>query len=115
MTARWHIDRTETSLTLMRHRPARFDLSAETQLPLADMLSMAHQIRQDVWRVLQRVRGFSPVIHILRDGAGLHVLAGGRAHAPIPANAPMRVQAVLNDPANRSRWIAHANRSRGRP
>lgn len=58
MTVRWHITRGVGELTLSRQLPARFDVVASTTLPEGDPLRLAHQIRQDMWRMLKRVRGF---------------------------------------------------------
>ena len=110
MTARWHIERGPGVLTLARHMPARFDLAAETELPQGHPVSLAHQIRQDLWRALQRLRGFSPVVRLSEITTGWHVRAGGRVLGPIPPAAPDQVAAVLNDPKNRARWMSFANR-----
>lgn len=109
----WHITRTDDALTLSRRLPVRFDLAAETTLPGGDPLRLAHQIRQDMWRALQSLRGFAPAVEISAEGQGLRVRAGGQAAGPVPANAAERVAAVLGCPANRARWLRHARRSRG--
>ncbi|OBY25969.1 hypothetical protein [Leisingera sp. JC1] len=114
MTVRWHITRTDSSLTLSRRLPARTDVSAETVLPAADPLRLAHQIRQDLWRQLQRLRGFAPVVEITAAGQGLRVRAGGQVAGRVPANAAGLIADVLEDPANRARWIRHASRGQGR-
>lgn len=105
---RWHIIREDNMLTLARTLPPRFDVAAETVLPLARPARLAHQIRQDMWRALQSVRGFSPVVRVeARDGA-MHVRAGGRAVAPVAASLSQRIADVLEDTANRQRWLRHA-------
>ncbi|RSK31433.1 hypothetical protein EJA01_14930 [Rhodovulum iodosum] len=105
----WHILREEGALTLARHLPARFDLSVRAGFPAARKRRLAQQIRQDLWRELQQIRGFSPVIRVEAEGAGLVVTAGGRAARPFPkARAETRIAALLASPAHRARWLAHA-------
>jgi len=118
MTARrpaWHMLRDAGVLTLTRRVPPRFDVVAETTLPAARKGALAHQIRQDIWRALQHLRGFSPVVRIEDDGAGLRVRAGGRVDARsfARAAADARIAEVLENPANRARWLAHARLDRG--
>lgn len=114
----WHITRTDSAFTLSRRLPARIDVAAETVLPAADPLRLAHQIRQDLWRQLQNLRGFSPVVEITaadtETGQGLRVRAGGQVAGRVPANAAGLIADVLEDPANRARWIRHASRGQGR-
>ncbi len=108
MRRQWHILRDGDRLTLARHLPARFDVAAETVLPVADPQRLAHQIRQDMWRALQKVRGFSPAVEVTAAKNEMQIRAGGRvagAVAPVIAN---RIAEVLENPANRSRWIRHA-------
>lgn len=95
-------------LTLTRRLPARFDVEVQTHLPDGRRGRIAHQVRQDLWRALQGVRGFSPVVEVTRDGAGVTLRAGGRVDGAMPANLRDRIAAVLNDPANRTRWSAKA-------
>lgn len=110
MADRWHILRDHDGLTLARTCPPRFDIWADTVLPLADPLRLAHQIRQDMWRALQKVRGFSPVVRITADTAQVHIRAGGRIDGVVPARASGRIADVLENPVNRDRWIRHATR-----
>ena len=109
----WHITRTDSTLTLSRRLPARFDVAAETVLPGADPLRLAHQIRQDLWRQLQNLRGFTPVVEITAAGQGLRVRAGGQVTGRVPANATSLIADVLENPARRARWIRHASRGQG--
>lgn len=74
----WHVLRDGPRLTLARKLPARFDVEAATNLPAAGRLRLAWQVRQDIWRALQRQRGFSPVIEVTSGPGGLFVRAGGR-------------------------------------
>lgn len=107
---RWHITREGDALTLARHVPVRWDVRAQTRLPLARRGRVAHQVRQDMWRALQSLRGFSPVVQITRDADGLQVVAGGRVDGAVPAGVSARIQAVLDHPGNRARWVAHGGR-----
>lgn len=109
MPTPYHIHRTPNALTLARHAPARFDVAAEaTVAGAADLLRLAHQVRQDVWRAVRRLRGFSPVVEITTTDGTIHIRAGGRALPPVSGAVRRRIQAVLDDPANRSRWLRHA-------
>lgn len=112
--SRWHITRTDSTLTLSRRLPPRFDVAAETVLPSGDPLRLAHQIRQDMWRRLQGLRGFCPVVEIARTGQGLTVRAGGQLMGRVPANAAALIAGVLENPANRARWLRHAAQRRDR-
>jgi hypothetical protein len=109
----WHILRDEDGLTLARHLPARFDVSAEAEVPLCDAGRLARQVRQDMWRAMQRVRGFSPVVRVERVSGGLRVTAGGRLADPrTAAHVLPRIEAMLDDPDLRARWLAWAGAGR---
>lgn len=110
MARLWHMIRDGERLTLARHLPARFDVAAETVLPDARRGRLAHQIRQDVWRALRQLRGFSPVVVVDRRAGRLHVAAGGRLDGRAPPGTTARIAHVLEDGANRRRWIACAGR-----
>lgn len=107
----WHMARAGGGVVLARG-PARFDVSAETVLPAAPAARVAHQVRQDVWRALQRLRGFSPVVSVQPSEKGLTVVAGGAVAGAIPPETGAEIAAVLENPANRARWLAHARRGR---
>lgn len=114
----WHLQRDGAVLVLSRHVPARFDLSAVTVLRAGagpvSRARLAHQIRQDVWRCLQGLRGFRPVVQVTRDAAAgvLHVVAGGALEARQGIAARGRAEALLADlladPARHTRWLRHA-------
>ncbi|RED14288.1 hypothetical protein POI8812_02701 [Pontivivens insulae] len=104
---RWHMVRDGAALTLARPGRARLDVAARISLPLAARGRLAHQIRQDLWRELRALRGFSPVVRITRSNRGLDVLAGGQWDRAVPGIAA-RIEAVLNDPLRQQRWLAHA-------
>ncbi|MCV6823778.1 MULTISPECIES: hypothetical protein [Halocynthiibacter] len=109
----WHIRRENGVLTLSRDGNERFDIAAETELPMMARGRLAQQIRQDIWRALQGLRGFRPVVRIREEGGALMVTAGGRlddARVATPVHIE-RLNAVLNDPANRSRWQRFARRT----
>ena len=103
----WHTHETEGELILARRWPARFDLSVETRLPpVGRKARLAHQVRQDLWRALQSLRGFSPCVSVREvDGATL-LRAGGQLDTSAPrALAEARLAAVLHDDDNRRRWL----------
>ena len=110
--SRWHIRDADGVLTLSRRLPARFDVAAETRLPAASASRVAHQVRQDLWRRLQDVRGFQPVVQVTRGDRALTVRAGGSvaARAFPRARIEAEIAALLADDAYRARWIAHATR-----
>ena len=110
MTARrWHILRTSATLTLARQVPARFDVGVVAEFPKMGKLRLAQQVRQDMWRALRDVRGFSPVVHVEEQDHGLRLRAGGRVDGPVPrAGLEMKIAGVLACPRNRARWAAFA-------
>ena len=101
----WHILREGDGLTLARRLPVRFDVVAETRL--------AQQIRQDLWRLLQRLGGFSPVIELTRRDGVVHVRAGGRIDGAVPSGTRDRIVALLADSQIRARWQSYAAHRRG--
>jgi len=122
----WNTEWTETGVTLSRRRPVVWDVAAETLLPAAPAGRVAHQVRQDVWRALRRVRGFAPAVAVTvterdaasgaasgAESAGLRVRAGGAVAGRVPPDTAARIAAVLEDRANRARWIAFARRGTG--
>ena len=110
--SRWHILQDSDGLTLCRHVPPRFDFAVRTVLPGGRSARLAHQIRQDLWRALRAVRGFSPVVRLDRSDHGWDVMAGGRSAGPVPATVMVQAEAVLNDPRNRARWVRSAEAAR---
>ncbi len=107
----WHILRVDGAVTVARRLPVRFDLGASTTFPPARALRLAHQVRQDLWRALRDLRGFSPAVTVAPDGQGLRVTAGGAVAGPAPRRqAEARIAALLADPATRARWLAHARK-----
>lgn len=108
--ARWHQRHEGARYTLARHWPPRFDLVALSDFPPVKPERLARQVRQDIWREFQRLRGFSPVVVIDVTEIGCRLQAGGRVLGPVPGGAVARLQKVLDDPARRARWIAWARR-----
>lgn len=105
---RWHILHEEGSLTLCRQTPARFDVAVTVELPMADPLRLAQQVRQDMWRAVQNVRGFSPVVKVTPCKGGVQLKAGGRVAGRVPGNLAAQIAMVLEDDAKRRRWLRHA-------
>ncbi|WP_375175662.1 hypothetical protein [Pseudooceanicola sp.] len=109
---RWHILREDSAVTIARQLPVRFDLAVTARFAAphpVSLTALAHQIRQDIWRALQRLRGFSPVVRVAQAGAAIAVEAGGRCAGPT-GGAADRIAMVLDSPSNRQRWLAHARR-----
>lgn len=104
----FHTLRDGAVLTLARRVPVRFDVAASTRLPDARRGRVAHQVRQDLWRNLQSLRGFSPVVRVIRQADGLLVEAGGQVDGAIPRGTEARIADLLADPQRRARWMAHA-------
>lgn len=106
---RWHILDDGAELVLARHLPVRMDVAASVVLADGSRHRVARQVRQDMWRALQTVRGFSPVVRVRREQGRLMVCAGGRVAAPFnKAVLEHRIADVLNKPEARARWINYA-------
>ncbi|MBL4811225.1 MAG: hypothetical protein JKX69_02440 [Rhodobacteraceae bacterium] len=108
----WFVLRGDGALTLARQLPPRFDVAAQTcfALPPGAAVSrqrLAQQIRQDLWRALRGLRGFSPVVRVVRAGDLLKVMAGGRVAArKFPkAETERQIAALLAAPKQRARWL----------
>ena len=108
----WHINRDGDTLTVSRTQTARFDLAEVTFLPGDDLIRsrIAHQIRQDMWRKLQRLRGFCPAVRVTTQAGGVAVLAGGAVAGPVTDRARTAIADLLSDPALRARWVANARK-----
>lgn len=106
----WYEVRDGAVYTLARHWPARFDVSASAQFPVLRRGRLARQVRQDMWREFRHLRGFSPVVQVSVTEDGISVTAGGRIMSTtgVPQQMVTRLQALLDDPARRARWIAWA-------
>lgn len=105
MSKGWHITRDAQCLTLSRLPTARFDLSAQATFPALRMLPLAQMIRQDMWRLLQNLRGFAPAVRVERNDNGLLVTAGGAVTSRFPkARTEAQLDGLLHDSALRDRW-----------
>lgn len=91
-----------------RRWPARLDIQAETVLPYGRRGRYARAIRQDMWRLLQKIRGFSPVVIATHRADGVHIVAGGSVVSPVPTGVVDRLVGLLSDPTSRKRWTAYA-------
>ena len=107
MPKTWLIDRTETSVLVTRRKPVRWDLEASAEFPACHPLRLAHQIRQDLWRMLKKLKGFAPAVEVTL-GDTLIVRAGGRVERHVPPRTNAKIKALLTDPRHRARWIAYA-------
>ena len=108
----WHIIKTEGQVTVSRRLPARFDVSATTELAGGNPVRLATQIRQDMWRAVQGLRGFSPVVQVTDVDGKFQVEAGGELMGRVPSNLSAEIAAVLEDPAKRARWLKCAGYQR---
>ncbi|WP_299730082.1 hypothetical protein [uncultured Tateyamaria sp.] len=108
MSVRWHIVEEAGEMTLCRQLPPRFDVAASAHLPPARPARLAHQIRQDLWRALANVRGFSPVVRLAPSDTGWRVTAGGRVMGRISPSVESTNDALLNDASKRARWVKSA-------
>ncbi|NRB36285.1 MAG: hypothetical protein HRU31_16410 [Rhodobacteraceae bacterium] len=106
----WHILRKPDGLVLTRHLPPRFDVMGHGWLPAGRPLALAQQIRQDLWRLLQAQRGFSPVVALTAADTGWQVQAGGRLSGPVAKGLAARIDDMLQDPKRRVRWVTQARR-----
>lgn len=117
MSNGWHILREDNRYVLARRLPVRFDIEAVSEFPPLDPSRLARQVRQDVWRMLKGLRGFSPVVEVTLDQVGVIVRAGGQVAdgAAVPPNANQDLKDLLSDPSHRARWSKWAGkRRRGR-
>ncbi|WP_297769606.1 hypothetical protein [uncultured Roseovarius sp.] len=108
---RWHVIEEESGVLMVARRlPVRFDLAVATVLPGAtSRRRLARLVRQDLWRALQRLRGFAPAVRIESAGAALRVTAGGQVDGALPrAMIERRIAALLEDPEKRARWMRSA-------
>lgn len=106
---RWHILQDGDSYVLARHVPPRFDVMAQTLLPQAHPGRLARQIRQDMWRRLKHLRGFSPVVQLRAESGGIKVTAGGRVASAFGRDRVSQdIDDVLHDPRLRQRWLKWA-------
>jgi len=106
---RWHILREDWGLIVARRVPVRFDVSAEARFAPVRKLPLAHQIRQDLWRALQAVRGFAPVVQVRDAEGGVVVRAGGQVDGRFDrAKLNARIAEMLAHPPHIARWLRWA-------
>ncbi|MEM9427938.1 MAG: hypothetical protein AAGA32_00370 [Pseudomonadota bacterium] len=105
----WQVERAGPRLRLSRPGRARLDIAVSREMPApGSRARLAHQIRQDLWRALRDVRGFSPVIVVERRDRMARVTAGGWLLRPAPPGTAARIARLLDDPGLRRRWLAQA-------
>ncbi|MFN3209959.1 MAG: hypothetical protein ACE369_13345 [Roseovarius sp.] len=105
----FHILRETGAVTVARRVPVRFDVSAEARFGPVRKLALAQQVRQDLWRSLQRVRGFAPVVRVEDAGAGVTVTAGGQVEGRHGrARLEETIATLLADPRHVARWTRWA-------
>lgn len=105
----WHVKTSEATYTIARRPPVVWDLSVETRLPDLGRRRLAHAVRQDLWRLLRRLRGFAPAVSVTRDGRGVLLRAGGQVAGAVPGTAQDRIAALLQDRDKRAAWMKSAS------
>lgn len=105
----WHVSDDGATYVVARRLPLAWTLSAETRLPDLGRRRLAHAVRQDLWRRLQRLRGFAPVVSVTRDGQGVLLRAGGAVLGAVPGGARQAIAALLEDRDLRAAWIRSAS------
>ncbi len=109
----WHIHADEQRYVLTRQWPPQFDVLVEVAVPVMRRGRLAQQVRQDLWRELKYLRGFSPVVEIVHQDEGMALRAGGRLPKQARSTAVInRIEAVLNDPVRHARWFAWAGQAK---
>ncbi|WP_460274982.1 hypothetical protein [Celeribacter sp. ULVN23_4] len=116
MTRRsWHILKEQGALTLARRLPIRFDVAASVVIEGGAGLRksrVAAQVRQDMWRSLQNLRGFAPVVRVAERGNDLEITAGGSVAGRVPkSETEARIRAVLDNETHRARWVRFARKA----
>ncbi len=100
----WHISDDGATYVVTRCLPVKWDIFAETRLPDMGRRRLAHAVRQDLWRMLQRLRGYAPIVSVTRAGQGVQLRAGGSVAGSVPPGAQAQIAAMLADPARRAAW-----------
>lgn len=92
-----------------RPNRARLDFDVMVVFPPVSSKRLARQIRQDLWRALQNLRGFSPVIELTEEPDGVCARIGGQVDGQFPR---VHCEDVVRDLVanNRARWIRWAAR-----
>jgi hypothetical protein len=77
------------------------------------LLRTAQQVRQDMWRALQDLRGFAPIVEVRREAGRLHVKAGGAVDGAVAkTHAQVIIAEILDCPERRARWQKFAQHRR---
>lgn len=107
---RWCLTGGEDEVVLARSGLVRMDVAVRAAFPPLRKAALAHEIRKDLWRALQGLRGFSPIVMVASEASGLLVTVGGRIDAKSwPREKTLtEIETLLSNPAKRARWIAHA-------
>ena len=103
----WIIEKTDDSVLVTRRKPVRWDVEATATFPKCHALRLAHQIRQDMWRELQKIKGFCPAVEVTL-GDTFHVRAGGRVARHVHPYANKWVEDLLTSDMHRRRWLAYS-------
>ena len=94
--------------------PLSFDLLAETNFPVCWPKTLAFQIRQDICRLMQNLRGFLPAVEVIGNVFCMHVRAGGQLTCSVHVqSAQINLQNMLDDPVYRKRWKDYTTVRRG--
>lgn len=111
----WHIQREGGGYILARNGAQRFDLAGQARFGTCDPYRLALQIRQDLWRALQNLRGFQPIVQATPENDAVVVTAGGQLleKSPFPHFAHEIIVDLLANPNNRARWEHWARRPIG--
>ena len=110
----WFHKQLGDSYLIAKRFPFSFDLLAETNFPVCRPKILALQIRQDMWRLLQNLRGFLPAVEVRASNFSMHVRAGGQLTCSIHVvSAQIKLQDMLENPVYRQRWINFATLRRG--
>ncbi|MGB3407831.1 MAG: hypothetical protein WBA67_10085 [Jannaschia sp.] len=104
----WYVARDADTFALSRSLPVRWDVEARAVLPDLARRRLAHAVRQDLWRMLQNIRGFAPAVEVTRTEVGCAVRAGGAVAGRVPATLAARIDRMLHDPAQRASWVRAA-------
>ena len=115
MRERWiEIEEEGGALVHARRWPCRFDLAVTVRFAVEEgqglsRRRLARAVRQDMWRALQKLRGFAPAVRVTPVAGGVEVVAGGQVEPRWPrALTEAQLSEVLTDPARQARWLTWA-------
>ena len=100
----WGMQKISGAFLICHYIPVRFDLSVETHFLFLSFRLLASQIREDMQKAMQSLRGFLSAIEIKKGTDDLSALAGGRLNCPVHL-APVEVclHELLHGPQIRAR------------